>query len=226
MTDCRDYGHFNNIGSFKYLIPLKDSYALNEFTESILLPILDKEEYLNTVITLVINNGDITSTALECNCHQNTIRYRWSKVRELIGAGKKQNLNFMLSLPQSESTCLKNEQPFKGCFFSLIDLILISLILSAAWPTLLASLFKSLENSLMMMMSRRASFVSVQVVDVLPVEPLDLIFIFLCLDQVIPEIFDAVLRPFAHGAGEGIDGGVDQLRHFNVFFSRRVVEED
>lgn len=98
VTDCRDYGHFNNIGSFKYLIPLKDSYALNEFTESILLPILDKEEYLNTVITLVINNGDITSTALECNCHQNTIRYRLSKVRELIGAGKKTEFEFYAEL--------------------------------------------------------------------------------------------------------------------------------
>lgn len=94
VTDSKDYGTFNNIGSFKYLIPLKDSYALNEFSESILRPILDKEEYLNTVITLVVNNGDITSTALECNCHQNTIRYRLAKVRELIGAGKKTEFEF------------------------------------------------------------------------------------------------------------------------------------
>ena len=32
VTDCRDYGHFNNIGSFKYLIPLKDSYACLLYT--------------------------------------------------------------------------------------------------------------------------------------------------------------------------------------------------
>lgn len=98
VTDGKDYGHFNNIGSFKYLIPLKDSFALTSFSEGILRPILDKEEYLNTVITLVINNGDITSTALECNCHQNTIRYRLSKVRDLIDAGNKTEFEFYAEL--------------------------------------------------------------------------------------------------------------------------------
>lgn len=109
-TDNKDYGQFNEIGSFKYLIPLKDSYALNEFSEGILQPILDKEEYLNTVITLVINNGDITSTALECNCHQNTIRYRLSKVRELIGASGKTEFEFYNELSTAVRIYLLKKQ--------------------------------------------------------------------------------------------------------------------
>lgn len=110
VTDGKDYGNFNDIGSFKYLIPLKDSYALNEFSERILRPILDKEEYLNTVITLVVNNGDITSTALECNCHQNTIRYRLAKVRELIGAGRKTEFEFYSELSTAVRIYLLKKQ--------------------------------------------------------------------------------------------------------------------
>lgn len=110
VTDGKDYEHYDHIGAFKYLIPLKDSYALTSFAESILRPLADKEEYLHTAIILVINNGDITSTALECSCHQNTIRYRLAKVRELTGASNKTEFEFYTELSTAVRIYLLKKQ--------------------------------------------------------------------------------------------------------------------
>ncbi len=94
IADKKDYAQYTDIGTFQYLVPLQDSHALNQFATSLLAPILDKEEFMNTLKIFVINNGDITATAIDCGCHQNTVRYRLSKIKELTGLTKKTELEF------------------------------------------------------------------------------------------------------------------------------------
>ncbi len=90
----KEYSSYDKIGVFKHLIPLKDDYAMREYAEELLQPLLDKEEFFNTVTSLIIHNGDLTMTASDCNCHQNTIRYRLQKVKELVGASEKTEFEF------------------------------------------------------------------------------------------------------------------------------------
>lgn len=94
MVNDKEYSNYDAIGSFKYLIPLKDDLSMGQYADSLLLPLLDREEFFNTVSTLAANNGDIAMTASDCNCHQNTIRYRLAKVKELIGANEKTEFEF------------------------------------------------------------------------------------------------------------------------------------
>lgn len=85
VIDGRDYKRYEKIGTFRYLVPLAGSYAMGQFAEEMLAPLLDKEEFLNTCLTFVHNKGDLGATAAACACHPNTIRYRLSKIRELTG---------------------------------------------------------------------------------------------------------------------------------------------
>lgn len=85
VTNEIDYCSYNNIGAFKYLVPLRGNYDLNKFSSDIIEPIKEKEELLSTAIALVINNGDINAAAVDCNCHHNTVRYRVAKIKELTG---------------------------------------------------------------------------------------------------------------------------------------------
>lgn len=90
----KDYPEYDEIGAFQYLVPLQENYALNQYATSLLGPILDKDDLMNTLRIFVINNGDITATAIDCGCHQNTVRYRLSRIREMIGSEKKTELEF------------------------------------------------------------------------------------------------------------------------------------
>lgn len=71
---------------------------MNQYMERILQPIKDKEEFLETVKRFVLNNGDVTGTAIDCGCHQNTVRYRLAKVKELVGAADKTDFEFYAEL--------------------------------------------------------------------------------------------------------------------------------
>lgn len=82
----KDYGRYREIGTFKFLAPLKDNYAFRQFSEDIMENLADKEEYFQTVLLFVRNSGSLADTASAAGCHQNTVRYRLSKVREMIGA--------------------------------------------------------------------------------------------------------------------------------------------
>lgn len=104
--DVKDYGRYDQIGMFKYLIPLKDSMALREFSDEIMRPLLDKEEFLHTCITFVASGGDISRTAFACCCHQNTIRYRLTKIKELVGAAEKSELEFYAEMSAAVRTYL------------------------------------------------------------------------------------------------------------------------
>lgn len=94
----REYGTYDKIGIFQYLIPLRDSGVLREFSENYLRPICDKEELMDTAVRFVLNFGDIARTADDFGCHQNTVRYRISRLKELTEAGKKTDFEFYQEL--------------------------------------------------------------------------------------------------------------------------------
>lgn len=94
----KSFSRYEEIGAFKYLVPLRESYFLYRFSENLIRPLMDKDEFLHTAILLVINNGDIGVTASDCSCHQNTIRYRLGKIKEMIGCEDKTEPEFYAEL--------------------------------------------------------------------------------------------------------------------------------
>ncbi len=94
MAEGKAYTTYENIGAFQYLAPLANTQAMRTFSESFLQPLLGREEYLFTCREWVFQKGDINATALSMNCHQNTIRYRLSKVKELLSAEEKTEAEF------------------------------------------------------------------------------------------------------------------------------------
>lgn len=94
----REYGTYDKIGVFRYLIPFKDSAVLREFSERYLRPIQDKEEMMDTAVRFVLNLGDIAGLADDLECHQNTVRYRISRIKELTESGEKTDFEFYQEL--------------------------------------------------------------------------------------------------------------------------------
>ena len=82
--DC-NYGSYDKIGIFRILIPLQKEPALAAYSSEILEPLYGRDELMETVTAYVAHGGDVAATACDCRCHQNTIRYRLAKVRELTG---------------------------------------------------------------------------------------------------------------------------------------------
>ena len=82
--DC-NYGSYDKIGIFRILIPLQKEAALAMYSSEILKPLSGRDELMETMFAYVEHGGDVAATACDCRCHQNTIRYRLMKVRELMG---------------------------------------------------------------------------------------------------------------------------------------------
>jgi len=98
IVSRREYGIYEKIGAFRYLVPLKDSAALREFSKNYLQAFGDKEELADTAVRFVLNQGDIARTADELQCHQNTIRYRVARIKELTESGDKTDFEFYQEL--------------------------------------------------------------------------------------------------------------------------------
>ena len=94
IAEGREYANYEKIGAISYLVPLANTQAMRTFSEGFLKPLLGREEYLSTCQEWVFQKGDINATALSMNCHQNTIRYRLSKVKELLAAEEKTEAEF------------------------------------------------------------------------------------------------------------------------------------
>ena len=98
IAEGREYAGYSEIGMFRYLVPLCNTTALRTFSDGFLHPLLEREEYLLTCREWVFQKGDINCTAIAMNCHQNTIRYRLSKVKELLCAEEKTEQEFYAEL--------------------------------------------------------------------------------------------------------------------------------
>ncbi|NLM43385.1 MAG: hypothetical protein GX201_05155 [Clostridiales bacterium] len=81
---------YEEIGTYKLIMKVKDKGFLIELFESLVKPITDYDKknnanLLETLICFVKNDANVKNTADELYQHSNTIRYRIAKIRELLG---------------------------------------------------------------------------------------------------------------------------------------------
>ncbi len=81
--------HYENLASDWLLIELhrKDATFAMDYVNSRLGPLLEEKvdpDLMKTAITYVVKQGNIKEVAVAHFCHPNTIRYRMSKIRQLV----------------------------------------------------------------------------------------------------------------------------------------------
>lgn len=80
---------YDNIGIYKILLPYLEDHWIQDFYLNLITPLqnYDKKnstEILNTAISYVENDGNIKNTAISLFQHENTIRYRINKIKEIL----------------------------------------------------------------------------------------------------------------------------------------------
>ena len=81
----RPFDHFGQIGICRVLLPAAGNEEAPAFARDILDDFADKNDLHETASEYVGSGGDIAKAADALHCHQNTIRYRLGKIRELAG---------------------------------------------------------------------------------------------------------------------------------------------
>ncbi|CAM5431373.1 PucR family transcriptional regulator OS=Lysinibacillus sphaericus OX=1421 GN=LS41612_21635 PE=4 SV=1 [Lysinibacillus sphaericus] len=81
--------HYTQLGSDSLLIELhrKDPQFAMHYVKNYLVPLLDEKvdtDFINTAITYIAKKGNIKEVAVAHFCHPNTIRYRMTKIRQLV----------------------------------------------------------------------------------------------------------------------------------------------
>lgn len=84
-AEGRHFIEYDELGTYKYLIPLAKHPAVKEFSLEFLASFEGKMELVETLYEYVICEGDVVRTAEKLCCHQNTIRYRIGKAKVLAG---------------------------------------------------------------------------------------------------------------------------------------------
>ncbi len=86
--------HYEQLGSEKILIELyrRDAQFANDYVKSYLGEVLDNGELLDTATTFVMKKGNVKEIAAAHFCHPNTIRYRLTKIRQLVDASSNENV--------------------------------------------------------------------------------------------------------------------------------------
>ena len=89
---------YDKIGSYKLLLDIKNKNTLKRFYYELLNPIIEYDECKNgklveTLLAYVENDGDMKKTAKELFQHENTIRYRILKIRQLLDL-EEENITF------------------------------------------------------------------------------------------------------------------------------------
>jgi sugar diacid utilization regulator len=89
---------YNDIGAYKILLDIKNDETLERFYNELIKPIKEYDEekngmLLETLLTYVKNDGDMKKTADDLFQHQNTVRYRIQRIKELLNL-EKENIKF------------------------------------------------------------------------------------------------------------------------------------
>lgn len=75
---------YRDIGTFKMLMPLAKNPVLAGYAGDYLAPLESSTALLSTAKAWVFCGGDYAEAARVLNCHQNTIRYRIAKIKEML----------------------------------------------------------------------------------------------------------------------------------------------
>ncbi|MEL7647724.1 MAG: PucR family transcriptional regulator [Sedimentibacter sp.] len=80
---------YNDIGLYKILLPYINKHWMKDFYESLVKPLQSYDakysaEFLKTAVAYIDNNGNIKDTAEALFQHENTVRYRIGKIKEIL----------------------------------------------------------------------------------------------------------------------------------------------
>lgn len=85
----REVTYFEKLGVFQCLIPIMDNPHIHHYYESIINTLMEYDkrhhsELLNTAIAYIESDGDIKLTSDRLFQHNNTVRYRIRKIKEIL----------------------------------------------------------------------------------------------------------------------------------------------
>lgn len=116
----KDIVFYNELNVYKLLLPFKDSVYLKEFYNETILPLKQHDEKYNsglleTLINYVDLDGDYKKIAKKMFQHENTIRYRIGKIKDLLNLGSS-NIEFIeqISLAAKIEKILRFSKNKKG----------------------------------------------------------------------------------------------------------------
>ena len=98
LAEERNYESFDDIGVYEILVNDRNSAPMEEYMLRYLAPIMDKPDYMEAAFILVKCGGDIAKAAASYGCHQNTIRYKIARMRELTGSCGETEQEFYMNL--------------------------------------------------------------------------------------------------------------------------------
>lgn len=110
----KDIVAYDSIGIYKILLPFQDEYWVKDFYQSLIIPLqnYDKKnssEMFKTAIIYIENGGNIKAASEKLFQHENTIRYRINKIKEILNIKDNQSFNEELSLAIKIYKILKNK---------------------------------------------------------------------------------------------------------------------
>lgn len=85
LVEGKQFACFGDTGICRVLLPTIGSEESRAFAKDMLEPFRDNADLLETAGEYIAAGGDILKTAAKLHCHQNTIRYRLGRIRELTG---------------------------------------------------------------------------------------------------------------------------------------------
>ena len=88
-VNSQNITYYDNIGIYKILLPYINENWIYDFCQNLILPLQcydekNKTEIFNTVIAYIEYDGNIKNTAKVLFQHENTIRYRINKAKEIL----------------------------------------------------------------------------------------------------------------------------------------------
>ena len=81
----RTFTHFSASGVYRVLLPAIEHEESAAFAADIFSSFDKSADLRETVKEYLASGGDVTKTSAVLHCHQNTVRYRLGKIRELTG---------------------------------------------------------------------------------------------------------------------------------------------
>lgn len=105
LAEEKHFNKYDELGVYKLLFNELNSAESNEFADRYINLLLDKSDYMEAVAALILAGGDIASAAAFFGCHPNTIRYKLSKIRELIGCENETENNFYMNICLAYRIC-------------------------------------------------------------------------------------------------------------------------
>ena len=98
LAEEKNFDSYDKLGVYEILVGDFNSAEMGEYMRRYIVPLSDKPDYLEAAAALVKSGGDIPKAAEVFGCHQNTIRYKLSRMRELTGTLEETENDFYMNL--------------------------------------------------------------------------------------------------------------------------------